>query len=135
MFLIGVRILVFGNPLVQQDSIALAILPELRKRFPKIEFVEFDAAEDLETEGNQPVILDAVDGIKQCELIADLEILVPASRNLSMHDFDLGKTLLLLKKIGKINGATIIGIPQNYNEKKALIEVTVLLEKMRRNTK
>lgn len=124
------KILVFGNPLVEQDAIALQILPELRKKFPAAEFLEFDAAEDLELQDSNPIILDAVDGISQCELITDLERFVPASRNLSMHDFDLGKTLLLLKKIGTIHGATIIGIPIMYDKQKALVETSRLIEKI-----
>lgn len=116
------KILVFGNPLVEKDSIALQIMPELQKKFPQIAFVEFDAVEDLEKEGPEPIILDAVEGIKKCELFSDLSLLQKTSRNVSMHDFDLGQTLLLLQKMGLVKKATIIGIPTNYKPEKALEE-------------
>lgn len=123
------KILVFGNPLLEKDSIALQIMPELQKKFPKIEFVEFDAVEDLEKEGPELSILDAVEGIKKCELITDLSLLQKTSRNVSMHDFDLGQTLLLLQKMGLVKKATIIGIPTHYKSKKALEESVLLVEK------
>ncbi len=124
------KILVFGNPLVSKDSIALQILPELKKRFPNIEFAEFDAVEDLEKEGPEVIILDAVEGIEKCELFTDLSLLQKTSRNVSMHDFDLGQTLLLLQKMGLIKKATIIGIPTNYKPKKALDESSRLIQKI-----
>ncbi|MFH0955437.1 MAG: NUDIX domain-containing protein [Candidatus Micrarchaeota archaeon] len=129
------KILVFGNPLMQKDSIGLRILPELNKRFPAIEFAEFDAAEDLEKEGKELFILDAVLGLKKCEIITDLERFESASRNLSMHDFDLYQTLLLLNKIGAVRKATIIGIPCQYPKQKALKEAAALIEQLLENEK
>ena len=45
------RLLVFGNPLVKEDSLPLEILPMLREEFPEYEFAEFDAAENLDGRG------------------------------------------------------------------------------------
>mgnify|MGYP001559860477 CR=1 FL=1 len=42
------KVLVFGNPLLEQDSIPLRLIGRLRERFPKIEFTEFDPNENME---------------------------------------------------------------------------------------
>ncbi len=124
----NVKILVFGNPLVEKDAICLKILPLLKKRFPKIDFLEFDAVEDLEKEGSDLVILDAVDGIGQVKLFLDLkEFELVQTKRVSMHDFDLGQSLKLLDAMGLLNSVKIIGVPVDYSEKKAFVEVSGLL--------
>jgi Ni,Fe-hydrogenase maturation factor len=127
------KILVFGNQLVEKDSVALRIMPKLQKKFPEIEFREFDAVEELEKEGPELFILDAVEGIKQCELITDLSVLQKTSRNVSMHDFDLGQTLVLLHKMGIVKKMTILGVPTNYGPGKATKEISRLIEVLQRN--
>ena len=49
------RVLVLGNPLIPEDSLPLKLLPKLRKKFPRIEFVEFDPNEDIEEIGRAHV--------------------------------------------------------------------------------
>lgn len=58
----GMKILVFGNALVEEDSLPLRLLAALRLCFPSVEFREFDSAENLENEGRDLVILDAAKG-------------------------------------------------------------------------
>ena len=106
------KIFVFGNPLVSKDSIALEVLPDLRKEFPDIEFIEFDTAEDLEDFGDDIVILDSVVGIEKVKLFNGLDSFVE-SPTYSLHDFDLPIYLKLLMKLGKIKKVRIIGIPAN----------------------
>ncbi|MBI5223549.1 hypothetical protein HY990_03945 [Candidatus Micrarchaeota archaeon] len=121
------EILVFGNPLVQKDSLALHLTSQLREKFPAIEFIEFDSAENLEDQGRDLVILDVADGIKKVELIEDLSFL-EKSPSYSMHDFDLALTLKLLKKMKKLDSIKIIAIPTSYDLKKAYNEtVNVIL--------
>ncbi len=117
------KILVFGNPLVQEDSIAIRVASLLKGRF---EFKFVDAAEEIESEGKNPVILDAVEGVRKVELIQDLDRL-QTSPVYSMHDFDLGIALKLLKKVGKIKSVRIIAIPKNYEVEKAAEEAERLL--------
>ncbi|MBS3061699.1 MAG: hypothetical protein J4215_03900 [Candidatus Diapherotrites archaeon] len=126
-----VRILVFGNPLVAEDSIALKILPLLRKRFPTIAFVEFDAVEDLEKEGSDLTILDAVEGIEKVSVLTDIDSFENTKR-FSMHDFDLGQSLKLLKAMGLLKTVNIIGIPMTYPAKKAFSEIVPVIEAMER---
>lgn len=120
------RMLVFGNPLAEKDSAAVRIADRLDGKVAGIEFVKFDAAEDLEKEGEELVIMDVVAGLKEPRLI-ELEELELSSKPISLHGFDLLWTLLLLKKIGKIKKATIIGVPAKKGVRESLPEVERLL--------
>jgi len=122
------KILVFGNPLVPQDSLALRILPALRKKFPKIDFIELDGTDDLHEYGRNLVILDVAAGIKKVSVVEDLDDL-ELPRVLSMHDFDLAWNLKILLKAGMIDSVKIIAIPQGMDEKKALAGVEKILPK------
>jgi len=104
------RVLVFGNPIAREDSAAVRAAEKLRGKLKGVEFAYFDTAEDLEREGEELVILDAVAGLSSPRLIELSELELP-QRPLSLHGFDLLWSLLLLKKLGKIKKATIIGVP------------------------
>lgn len=103
------RVLVFGNPLHKEDSLALKVAKELEKDFKDVQFIPFDTAEDLEEQGTEPIILDVAKGISEPQLLhlSDLEV----QKSYSLHDFDLAWNLKLLKKLGKIKDATIIALP------------------------
>jgi len=121
------KVLVFGNLLVKEDSLPLELMPDLRRRLPQFEFAEFDAAEDLEKEGEELVIIDTVKGIDRVVLITDIDS-IAESRIYSMHDFDLGATLKLLKKVGILKGVRIFGVPMDYSKEKALKELEGMLK-------
>jgi len=118
-------ILVFGNPLVNEDALALKIadklslLPEINGKF---KFIKTDSLDNLEDYGEKLLILDVATNIKKVELITDLKNL-EQNKIYSMHDFDLGFNLKLLMKLRKIKSVKIIAIPLNYSEKQALIEI------------
>ncbi|MEM3606996.1 MAG: hypothetical protein QXK49_02055 [Candidatus Aenigmatarchaeota archaeon] len=120
-------IYVFGNPLIKEDSLPLKLVDKLKKEFPNIVFKEFDAVEDLDFE-NELNIIDAVQGIKKVELIEDLDKIL-TKKIYSMHDFDLGYNLKLLKKMKMINKVRIFGVPLKINEKKALEQLCKILHK------
>ena len=106
------KILVFGNPLVEEDSLALRVVESLREKFPEVEFKEFDSTEDLRKEGRVLRILDVVKGVdKVVELNLDSFESLDVGGIYSMHDFDLGYNLKLLKKLDLIDRVHIIGIP------------------------
>jgi len=113
------KVLVFGNPLLDNDSLPLRLLPKLREGFPSIEFKEIDPTEGLECDGRDLVILDSVAGINEVVEIDSIERL-HANRVFSMHDFDLAYNLKLLKKVGKIDSVRIIGVPMGIGEDEAL---------------
>ena len=83
------KILVFGNPIVEKDSLPLGIIGELSGKFPGIEFKEYDPNENLEKEGRHLDIIDTVEGIKEAKVITDIDSII-TSRLYTMHDFDLG---------------------------------------------
>lgn len=118
-------ILVFGNPLVNKDSLALKIadklsmLHELNNEF---KFIKADSLDNLEEYGENLLILDVAENITKVELITDLKML-EQNKIYSMHDFDLGFNLKLLKKLGKIKSVKIIAIPINYELEKAISEI------------
>lgn len=120
------RVLVFGNPLVSEDSLVLRIVGRLRKKFPSIQFLEFDPTEGLEDVGRPLLIIDVVEGIERVTLITDIEA-IEVGGGCSLHDFDLGFNLKLLKRLGLIDEVKIIGVPKGYSEEKALEEVSSLL--------
>lgn len=125
------RVLVFGNPLAKVDSVAVKIADKLAgdAKFAGIDFVRFDTSEDLEREGKEIVIMDAVVGLENVRMIglSELEL---SERPLSLHGFDLLWTLLLLKKLGKLEKATIIGVPAKRAVRESLPQAERLLLKL-----
>lgn len=120
-------IYVFGNPLIKEDSLPLKLIKKLKKEFPKIQFKEFDTVEDLEPE-KELNIIDTVKGIKKVEIIEDLDKII-TNKIYSLHDFDLGYNLKLLKKMNMIKKIRIFGIPESMNEKEAFQELCKLIAK------
>lgn len=106
------KIYVFGNPLVKKDSIPLLILPELKKSFPKIQFIVSDPNENFPpTKETELIILDTVIGIKKPMILSLTDFQDRKSTPVSPHDYDLLFHLLLLKKLKKIKEVKIIGVP------------------------
>lgn len=101
------KIYCFGNPLSEDDKIALDLIPALQNKFPKINFVEKDPQDGFPEK--DIIILDVVKGIKKVTLIEDPKIIT--GKIYSPHDFDLGISLLLWKKMGKIESIKLIAIP------------------------
>lgn len=123
------KILVFGNMLVKEDSLALEVANNLRKEFKSVEFKELDALEEIQNQGKNPIILDVVKGIGNVIIIENLDQL-NSSTIYTMHDFDLAMNLKLLKKLGFIESVKIIGIPINYNKEKAIKEIRKLISNL-----
>lgn len=120
------KVLVFGNVLVDGDALPLRLMPRLREIFPYLEFKEFDTAENLEGEGRDLVILDTALGIEIVTLIDDVDML-QVSKTCSMHDFDLPITLRILLKLKAIDSVKIIAVPAGYQESKAVAEISQIL--------
>ena len=147
-------ILVFGNPALKVDSVALKLVPDLREKFPDIVFKEFDAVEDLEDMvssrdrdqrsrdleevGENLIILDSVLGIDSPKIFKGVESFAD-SPTYSLHDFDLPIYIKLLKKLGKIKSATIIGVPADgkhvTGHGKLLAELVVLIREIEKREK
>jgi Ni,Fe-hydrogenase maturation factor len=112
------KIYVLGNSLVKEDSLPVRLLPLLKKEFPNIEFIEFEPTEDFPKE-KKLVILDTVINAKEVCLISDIDKII-SERVVSLHDFDLGYNLKLMKKFSMIDTIKIIGLPPNIKEKEAI---------------
>ena len=103
----------------------LKLVGRLKKKFPSLQFKEFDTVEDLnERELN---IIDTVKGIKKVELIEDIDKII-TDKIYSMHDFDLGYNLKLMKKMKMIDSVRIFGIPMGMDEKKAFTGLCGLIK-------
>ncbi len=122
------KIYVLGNPLLEEDNLPLKILPKLKGLFPEIDFLELDPTENFPEE-DKIVLIDSVAKINEVVLIKDVEKITPPP-NYSVHDFDLGFQLKLMKKLGKLKDLTIIGLPNNLSEKEALIKLRETISKL-----
>lgn len=120
------KILVFGNPMLRNDSMPIRLLPDLRKRFPDIEFREFDPNENLEREGRDLNIIDTVQGIEKVTILSDIDSFQSSPR-ISMHDFDLGYSLRLLKKLKLVDSVKIFGVPTMIAKEEALEQLCALI--------
>lgn len=120
------KILVFGNPYLEDDNLAVSVGKRLGlKDFKVLECSKPD--ELLNHDINKSIILDVVKGIDKVTFFDDIDSL-EFSVIFSLHDFDLGYFLKLLKETGKLEKANIIGIPQGYDEKRAIDEVKKLIK-------
>ncbi len=121
------KIFVFGNQRVKRDSLPLRILPKLRQRFPKIQFIKADPTELLDYRGDV-WILDTAEGINDIVVINDFNKLNLPKR-FSAHDYDLAMDLSLIKRLGKVDKIRIIALPMGMKEEKAIKKGTSLLVK------
>jgi len=129
------RVLVFGNPLLPEDSVPLKLIPKLRKKFPKVDFVESDP-EELEHESakGQLTIIDTVKGIKAVTVLTEKDIdKFELCGKCSVHDFDLSWTLRILRKMGLVNEVWIVGVPRGMKEAVALEAVAKSLSSVLRS--
>lgn len=125
------KVLVFGNPLAAIDSAAVKIAEKLDGKIPGVSFVRFDTAEDLEKECPRLLILDVVVGLSKPRLVTLSELQL-AAKPLSLHGFDLTWNLLLLKKLGRLKSATIIGIPPKMPLRQSLPATEKLIKRIAR---
>ena len=119
------KIYVMGNLLVEQDSLPIKILPTLRKELPNFDFIELDPSEDFPKE-KTITIIDTVLDIKKVTLVKEIDK-IQLEKICSLHDFDLGYNLKLMKKFGLIEKVTIVGVPDNIEEDKAVQQIKELI--------
>ena len=119
---------VAGNPLVPEDSLPLRLLPRLKKAFPAIDFQELAPSEELPRE---LTLIDTVQGASGVRVLTELERIVSA-KPVGLHDFDLGLTLKLLKKAGRLDSVIIICVPMTMTEEAAFAGVCAALQSLAR---
>lgn len=121
-------IFIFGNPLLDFDSLPIRLKPELEKKFPEIIFHEMDPNENLKPINKELLIIDTAINADRVRILTDLDKIELPSLY-SPHDLDLGFNLKLLKKIGKLEKVTIFCVPPDITKKEALKQLKPLLKK------
>jgi Ni,Fe-hydrogenase maturation factor len=122
------KILVFGNPYLKEDNLAVKVGKRLNLK--DVDVVYCTKPDDLLNHDlNSSIILDVAKGIETVTLFDDVESL-EFSVIFSLHDFDLSYFLKLLKETGKLERVNIIGIPQMYDEERAVAEVVKLVKRL-----
>ena len=125
----GVKnVFVFGNPDLEFDSLAIRILPKLKKRFPALYFAIKDPHEELDL-GEEFLIIDTVEGISDVTIFPGLEKFA-ASPSLTLHDFDVYASLRFAQKINKLPPIKIVGIPPGLPEDQALRKTSEALRRI-----
>ena len=122
------RLLVFGNPYLAEDSFANHVASHLDSWNP----VFCTSPDDiLQYEDEEFVVLDVVKSIDKVVIIYDINTL--KTRNImSLHDFDLGFFLRLCESMGVGQKITIIGIPQKGDLNDIVRQVRLVLVKLSR---
>jgi len=123
------KIYVFGNLLIKEDSLPVRMINRLKKILPQIDFKMVDPNENFPPKGEKDlIILDTVFGIKK-PMVLDLDFLILSDGKkktpISPHDYDLLFHLVFLKKLKKINKVIIIGVPNVVKDELGLINWVV----------
>lgn len=124
------KIYIFGNPLLDFDNLPIKLQPKLQAIFPAISFEIIDPNENLHPDNGCLVIIDTVINISEPVMIENIDELELSPRY-SMHDLDLAFTLKLLKKIGKLDKAYIIGLPPDCDEAVGLEKTVDFIKKIK----
>ena len=100
---------VFGNEYLEYDKFAR----EIAKQIKNVNIINCRSPDELlEINDNEILILDVVKDIKKTIVISDVSQ-IKTRRLMSLHDFDLGFFLNLMKELGINKKIKIIGIPEN----------------------
>lgn len=106
------KVFCFGNEYIENDKAAIELADNLKHlNLNGFEFIKCGSPEELE--GQRPIIIDVVQNLKE-PMLFDIDRLKEPSMT-SLHDFDLGFNLMLMKEIGAIENANIIGIPADFH--------------------
>ena len=120
---------VFGNETEAKDNLAVRLVPNLQRRFPKIEFRIMDPTESIEPPSDPWIILDVGVGIDKIMMIEDLKQL-DYIKGSSVHDFDVYLELRLREKLGKFPKVKIIIVPNTMDEVQAIFQVSPILNRL-----
>ena len=131
------KILIFGNQLVEKDNLPVKLLPKLKSQFPNIEFIHIDPTENLKKHitNKQLTIIDTIQGINKPQLITITDFAKLQTSKFSPHDFDLAYNLKILKKIGLIEKVQVVGVPMEMPEEEVFGEVCKILSTSSQSSK
>lgn len=117
-------ILCFGNPLIEEDNLALKIGRGLSDEYNVVFVVDVD--EILQYNLEEVYILDVAENVDDIKMFKDIDA-INAGRICSLHDFDLGFFLKLLKELGRIESIRIICVPKTAFVDQATKKVVKLI--------
>ena len=125
------KVSVFGNPDIKEDSLVVDLVPELRRRFKEVKFKVEDPSEGLKPPPADAgwVILDVAKGIEEVKVFEDLDKL-ESLRRVSLHDYEVGMELKLLKKLGKVGELKIIAVPIRMKKERAMENIVRIIKKL-----
>ena len=123
-----IHILCFGNPYLKDDSLAVRIADYFAEHPIKdIKFIKCVAPDEvLNYTDKEFFILDVVKDLKEPRLFDNIDQ-IEANNLVSLHDFDLGFFLKLMKETGKIEKVRIIGIPMKKDVKEVKDDILRLI--------
>ena len=119
------KVLCFGNPYIEEDKLALIIGSELR--VVGYEFILCKGVEDMLLFEPPFIVMDVVKGIVKVTKFTDVSKL-ENRMSCSLHDFDLGYNLRLMKKFGMVEKVSIIGVPPEIEEEKAMEGIKKIIQ-------
>jgi Ni,Fe-hydrogenase maturation factor len=120
---------IFGNPLLDFDSMPVKLIPELQNALPQFNFIHQDPNDNLCPVDGELIIIDSVAEITEIKILTDISQ-IETSPRFSMHDLDLGFILKLMQKIGELKKVTIICVPMDIQADQAFRVITEELEKL-----
>ncbi len=122
-----IPVLCFGNPYLSEDNLAVELARELNIK--GYDFRILTNPDDILTYKDQKeiIIMDVFNNINGVVVVKDVEQL-KRNKIYSMHDFDLGFFLNLMKKAGKLKEIIIIGIPQEGDRETIKQKIKDLME-------
>jgi len=103
------------------------ILSGLRKRFPSVGFKKCHVNHDLESEGRGIIIIDTFRGVDKVRLVENLE---SEWLGKAMEGSDIIITLRVLKKLGAIDTARVIAVPEGHAPAKSLEEICSVISSL-----
>ncbi len=115
----------FGNTIDSGDYIPVQLIPILRKEFPAVSVIHLDPSENFIPE-HASVLIDSVEGASTVQMFSDIDAFV-ITKSVSVHDYDLGLHLQLLKKLHKLPKIRIIAVPRYSSIMQVRNEVIALL--------
>ncbi len=122
------KVSVFGNPYIKEDSLVVEMVPELKAKFPQVDIRVEDPSEGLmPPEKGEWMILDVAKGVDKIRVFEDMDKLVTEKR-VSLHDYDVSMELKLLKRLGKVKKVKIVAVPMGMEKGKAFREVVKILK-------
>lgn len=122
------EILLFGNPSMELDNLAIKVGVELEREGRSVRHL-VDPLELLDVNLAESLILDVAVGIDDVKLIDNVDRLV-LGRLCSLHDFDMAYFLKLLKQMGKLDAVRIVALPQSMSLEEALEKVRKTLRRI-----